>query len=107
MKSNSAPFHLCFETLSNPLRIGIIKSLEDGPKTVSELAKGLAVEQSTLSHSLKVLRGCAFVESRIAGKERVYSLSKSFVSELPKAKSIFAILESHYSAHCRKCAKRK
>ena len=100
-----APFHLCFETLSNPLRIRIIKSLEHGRKTVSALAESLGVEQSTLSHSLKVLRECAFVESRVSGKERVYSLSKSFVSELPKAKSIFAILESHYSAHCKKCSK--
>ncbi len=107
MKRNSAPFHLCFETLSNLLRIRIIQSLEKKPKTVGDLAKELGEEQSTLSHSLAVLRDCNFVASHTRGKSRVYSLSESFVAELPKAKDIFSVLESHFAAHCKKCSKEK
>jgi DNA-binding transcriptional ArsR family regulator len=107
MKQASNNFHLCFETLSNPLRISILKALEKGEKSVKQLSKELDVEQSTLSHSLAVLRECNFVSSKVKGKERLYSLSDSFVCELPKAKSIFSVLEAHYSKHCKKCVKEK
>lgn len=106
MKASSTPFHLCFETLSNPLRISIIKSLEKKSKTVKSLCLELKSEQSTISHSLSVLRECNFVESKVLGKERLYSLSESFLADLPRAKDIFSVLEKHFEKKCKGCYKK-
>ncbi len=96
MKSVSVPYHLCLETLGNELRIRIIESLRENPKTVGELARELNAEQSRLSHSLRALKQCNFVGSKVKGKERVYSLTESFVKEMPKSKDLFEALEKHF-----------
>jgi DNA-binding transcriptional ArsR family regulator len=96
MKTCSVPYHLCLETLGNELRVKILESLREKPKTVGELAKGLGVEQSRLSHSLRALKQCNFVESKVKGKERLYTLTQSFVKEMPKSKNLFEALEKHF-----------
>ena len=96
MNSVSVPYHYCLETLGNELRVKIIESLREKPKSVSGLAKDLGVEQSRLSHSLKALKQCNFVESKTEGKERIYSLRESFVKEMPKSKNIFEALDKHF-----------
>ena len=82
--------------LGNELRVEILEGLREKPKSVRELQKKLGVEQSRLSHSLRALRQCNFVESRTKGKERVYSLTDSFVKEMPKSKNLFEALEKHF-----------
>jgi DNA-binding transcriptional ArsR family regulator len=103
MKSASVPYHLCLETLGNELRVKIIESLREKPKTVGELARELGAEQSRLSHSLRALRQCNFVESRVRGKERLYCLTKSFVKEMPKSRNIFEALEKHFQKFGCRC----
>ena len=108
MNSVSVPYHLCLETLGNELRVKIVESLREKPKSVSVLANDLGVEQSRLSHSLKALKQCNFVESKTVGKERIYSLTGSFVKEMPKSKNIFEALEKHFKkfgCHCWKAEK--
>ena len=95
----SVPFHLCFETLANELRIGIIKELESGPKSVSQLAKALNAEQSTVSHSLGMLKTCSFVKSDVKGKERVYSLIEDFKHERNDS-DLFNLLAEHAHTMC-------
>ncbi len=102
MKSVSIPYHLCFEVLGNPLRISIIQMLKAKPRSVSELSEQLGEEQSKVSHSLKALRKCKFVEAKRKGKQAIYSLKGSFLKEL-KGKDIFEALEDHYKSHGRKC----
>ena len=97
--SYEVPFHLCFDTLANELRIGIIKELEFGSKSVSQLAKALNAGQSTVSHSLGVLKTCSFVKSEIKGKERMYSLVEDFKFEGNES-SIFKALEEHAHSMC-------
>ena len=107
MNSVSIPYHLCLETLGNELRVKILAALREKPKTVSELAKELTVEQSRLSHSLNALKKCNFVESQVQGKEREYKLKESFVKNMPDSKNLFEAIEKHYKKFGCNCWKEK
>lgn len=98
MKSEP-PFHLCFETLSNDLRLRIIRELSEGPRTVSQLSAGLGVEQSRLSHSLAMLKTCRFVESTQRGKNRLYALHPLALPSEHKS-DIFKAMKSHHELAC-------
>ncbi len=102
MKSDSTPFHLCFEVLGNPLRIKIIQLLRKRQLSVGELVKETGEEQSKVSHSLAVLRKCKFVETKRRGKKIVYSLRKEFMQKINEC-DIFTALEKHYADHGCKC----
>ena len=88
-------YHVFFSKLSNPLRIKIITSLDEKPKSVNELVEDLKVEQSKLSHALKELKECNIVNVQHEGKKRVYSLSKTIIP-------ILRLIECH-SHGCSKC----
>ena len=47
-----------FSTLANPTRIAILERLQDGPMNVSRVAALLDLEQSMVSHNLKLLEKC-------------------------------------------------
>jgi len=102
MNTGSTPYHLCFEVLGNPLRIGIVKALKEKPTSVGELAEKLGQEQSKVSHSLAALKRCQFVEAKKEGKKTVYSLRKTFLERL-EGRDIFEALESHYKEHGKEC----
>jgi len=102
MKSVSTPYHLCLEVLGNPLRVGIIKELKKGPKSVGDLSKAVGEEQSKVSHSLAALKKCSFVESRREGKKIVYSLQKTLLKEAI-GKNLFEALDSHAKKHVGNC----
>jgi DNA-binding transcriptional ArsR family regulator len=91
----SSTYHVFFSKLSNPLRIKIISSLDEKPKSVSELSEKLSIEQSKLSHALKELKGCNIVNVEKKGKQRIYSLSKTIIP-------ILRLIECH-SKNCDKC----
>ncbi|MBD1996997.1 winged helix-turn-helix transcriptional regulator [Leptolyngbya sp. FACHB-541] len=61
--------------LADPNRFAILKILLDGPKHVWELNAELALEQSLLSHHLKILRQHELVKSQREGKAVLYSLA--------------------------------
>jgi len=94
MKPNT--YHIFFSKLSNPLRIDIVSSLEKKPKSVSELSKGLGVEQSKLSHALHELKQCNIVSFEQRGKQRIYNLSKSIIP-------ILKMIKHHGEACCETC----
>jgi len=102
MKPVSTPYHLCLEVLGNPLRIGIIKSLKEKPKSVGELSKALGEEQSKVSHSLAALKKCSFVESEKEGKKVIYELRETFLKRI-KGENLFEALETHYKEHGAEC----
>ena len=102
MKPNSIPYHLCLEVLGNPLRIGLIKELKKGPKSVGELSKALGEEQSKVSHSLAALKKCSFVKSEKQGKKTIYRLSESLLKKI-EGGSLFEALEKHYKEYSCKC----
>ncbi|MEO2082762.1 MAG: ArsR family transcriptional regulator [Desulfurobacteriaceae bacterium] len=51
-----------FETLSNPIRIGIIVALAEGPKKPKEIREILGVPQPLLSQHATVLREMGIIE---------------------------------------------
>jgi DNA-binding transcriptional ArsR family regulator len=98
MKNTS--YKLFFKAVSNDTRTELIKTLRDGNRSVSQLCKATGFEQSRVSHNLRCLTECGFVEVKQNGKERVYSLNKKTV--LPMLK----IIDNHikkYSQHLKKC----
>ncbi len=108
MSLKTVPYHKCFDTLSNELRVQIIQDLMDSPKSVQELCNDLNAEQSHVSHSLQNLKTCNYVEVKKLGKQRIYSLKDSVREELnEKNKNVFQMADYHFShscgGHCNKC----
>lgn len=64
--------------LADETRLAVMRQLIDGPQQVSQLNATLGLEQSLLSHHLKILREAGLVESQRQGKGVLYSLSPDF-----------------------------
>jgi len=71
--------------LSTPSRVLILGSLLDGPRSVSELTEALGMEQSAVSHQLRVLREHELVRAEKVGRTRLYALYDQHVSILLQA----------------------
>ena len=93
------PYHRCFETLSSDLRLKILRELERGPQSVSDLADSLGVEQSRLSHSLSMLRTCHYVDVKTEGKKRIYSLDGRTRSSGPVS-DVWKAIDRHHRVCC-------
>lgn len=63
------------KVLADPNRFAILKILLESPKHVWELNAELGLEQSLLSHHLKILRQEGLVESQRDGKAVLYCLA--------------------------------
>lgn len=75
--TNEPPAVACAEklkALSEPIRLRIIDRLRDGPLTVSELARVLAIDPMLASHHLRLLRAAGFLMRNQRGRFAVYSL---------------------------------
>ena len=68
--------------LSAPSRVQILGCLLDGPLSVGEITALLGMEQSAISHQLRVLREHALVQAERHGKRRVHGLYDEAVREL-------------------------
>src|SRR3989344_69824 len=102
------PYHLCFETFSNELRIKILNALQEKPMSVNELAEKTGVERSNVSHSLQMLRLCRLVDVRKSGKNMIYSIKdKSLLNGVPSqgANTLFKVIDTHVDHFCKTCAK--
>jgi ArsR family transcriptional regulator len=65
------------KVLADETRLAVVEQLLSGPKHVGEVNETLGVEQSLLSHHLKVLRDAGLVTAERDGKQMLYSLSTS------------------------------
>jgi ArsR family transcriptional regulator, nickel/cobalt-responsive transcriptional repressor len=68
--------------LSAPSRVLILGLLLDGPRSVSDLTEALGMEQSAVSHQLRVLREHSLVRAEKAGRRRLYALYDEHVAAL-------------------------
>lgn len=75
-----------FSAFCNKTRFEIINLLSKSPKNVSEISKNLKFEQSRVSHNLKKLECCGFINSKSKGKHKIYSIDKRYM--LPIIKNI-------------------
>ncbi|WP_020666357.1 ArsR/SmtB family transcription factor [Amycolatopsis nigrescens] len=70
------------QALATPSRLLILTRLRQGPCAVADLAVAVGMEQSAVSHQLRLLRALSLVASRRQGRSIVYSLYDSHVAML-------------------------
>ena len=66
--------------LADVTRLSVMESLLDGPKNVTEINSRIKIDQSLLSHHLKVLREAGLVTSRREGKAVRYAIAPEAAS---------------------------
>jgi DNA-binding transcriptional ArsR family regulator len=70
------------QALAAPSRLLILSRLRRGPCSVSQLAADIGMEQSAVSHQLRLLRHLGLVEGTRHGKATVYALYDDHVARL-------------------------
>jgi ArsR family transcriptional regulator, nickel/cobalt-responsive transcriptional repressor len=68
--------------LSTASRVRILSSLRERAHTVRELMAAVGMEQSAVSHQLRVLREYGLVVAERRGRERLYALHDEHVASL-------------------------
>ena len=94
-------YNVFFETISNKTRLKIIESLIKGEKSVNEICRAVNEEQSKVSHNLKKLADCNFLDVKSEGKQRIYSLNKDTITPILK------LVEKHVQTYCSKGCNKK
>lgn len=94
------PHKFFFETLGNQTRWDIIRLLQKKHCRVTDIAKRLSYEQSLISHHLKRLEICGFVNVETNGTERIYYVNRKTIAPLLK------LVDRHVNQFCKKaCCK--
>ena len=70
------------QALATPSRLLILGRLREGPATVNELAAAVEMEQSAVSHQLRMLRHLGLVDGQRHGRSVTYALYDDHVAEL-------------------------
>jgi ArsR family transcriptional regulator, nickel/cobalt-responsive transcriptional repressor len=70
------------QALAAPSRVRILAELSEAPRAVGELAVAVEMEQSAVSHQLRLLRHLGLVVGERQGKRIVYALHDSHVAVL-------------------------
>lgn len=70
------------QALATPSRLLILSELRQGPLAVTELAASIGMEQSAVSHQLRLLRNLGLVVGARTGRSIVYSLYDNHVAQL-------------------------
>jgi len=55
-------YNVFFETIGNKTRLKIVEALIKAPMSVTEICKAVKEEQSKVSHNLKCLSDCHFLD---------------------------------------------
>ena len=96
MKHSIETYKFFFGALANPNRLRIINALRNGKKNVGEICQETKLEQTIISHNLKVLEyhGMVFMEKQ--GKYRYYSVNKKTI------KPLLEFIDAHMKEYCCK-----
>jgi DNA-binding transcriptional ArsR family regulator len=70
------------QALTAPSRLMILSQLRQAPATVGELTEAVRMEQSAVSHQLRLLRTMGLVSTQRHGRSITYSLYDSHVASL-------------------------
>jgi DNA-binding transcriptional ArsR family regulator len=71
-----------FKALGHPTRVRILELLRNGQQSVQELQQALALDQSSVSQHLAILRAKNVVEARKQGTTVRYTVRDATVGEL-------------------------
>ncbi len=80
--TDPSPCAAKLKALADVTRLGVVESLLAGPRRAGELGEQLGVEQSLLSHHLRVLREMGLLEARREGKSVIYALAPATFAPL-------------------------
>jgi len=80
--------------MANSTRLKIVELLMQKPLCVGEICEKLGEEQSKISHSLKCLTDCHFLDARQDGKKRIYTLNKDTILPLMR------LVDMHVKKYC-------
>lgn len=70
------------QALATASRLRILVCLRAGPASVGELATAVGMEDSAVSHQLRLMRHLGLVVGRREGRRVIYALHDSHVAEL-------------------------
>jgi DNA-binding transcriptional ArsR family regulator len=70
------------QALASPSRLLILSRLREGPANVGELAEAVEMEQSAVSHQLRMLRHLGLVHGQRSGRSITYALYDAHVAQL-------------------------
>jgi DNA-binding transcriptional ArsR family regulator len=62
------------DALGDPTRRTVLRRLRAGPRSVGDIADGMAVSRPAVSQHLKVLKAARLVTDRAEGTRRLYSV---------------------------------
>ena len=71
-----------FKVFGDSTRLRIMVMISDSEMAVNDIADSLRMEQSTISHQLRVLRQNKLVRVRREGKQMYYSLDDDHVKKI-------------------------
>ena len=71
-----------FKVFGDSTRIKILYDLFEGEKNVTEICQDLEMNQSAISHQLKILRTARLVSGKRVGKSILYSLADEHVKTI-------------------------
>jgi ArsR family transcriptional regulator len=71
-----------FSALSDPTRLLIISALLEREMSVGEIAQGIGISESAVSHQLRGLRQMHLARSRKEGRQVFYCLEDEHVARL-------------------------
>ncbi|MEZ6136172.1 MAG: metalloregulator ArsR/SmtB family transcription factor [Pirellulaceae bacterium] len=76
------------KALADPVRLQIVRALQTGPLSVSDLVVLLELEMANVSHHLRVLFHADIVTTQREGKFIYYAVNKEFLKSRSVAKSL-------------------
>ena len=79
---SAAKVAVTLQALATPSRLLILTRLRESPCAVTGLAEAIGMEQSAVSHQLRMLRHLGLVEGTRHGKTTVYALYDDHVARL-------------------------
>ncbi|MEU6947701.1 metalloregulator ArsR/SmtB family transcription factor [Streptomyces sp. NPDC046316] len=79
---SAATIAATLQALATPSRLMILTKLRQGPCGVTELASAVDMEQSAVSHQLRLLRALGLVTGVRQGRRIEYSLYDNHVAQL-------------------------
>jgi len=89
-------YQLFFGTLANETRLTLINVLREKPLNVTQICEATNLEQSLVSHNLKMLEHHGMVFKREQGKFRYYTVNEKTI------KPLLEFIDAHMKEYCCK-----
>lgn len=71
-----------FKLLGDPTRLKILLFCQEQPRSVGDIAEGLAMSQPLVSHHLRLLRAARLVKGERQSRHVIYSVEDRHVSDM-------------------------